>query len=398
MSTILLSINLFNSFQKVVTMKRLNIFPVLLLFLFSLSVQAGPMITPAPPELDAKSYLLVDYNSGRILASHNVDEKLSPASLTKIMTTYVAASELAEGHISMDDKVVVSEKAWKMPGSRMFIEVNTKVAVHDLLNGIIIQSGNDASVALAEYISGDESVFAQLMNQHAKRLGMVNTHFENASGLPHKDHYTTAHDLSILAAALIRHYPEVYKIHSHKEFTYNGIKQHNRNRLLWLDDSVDGIKTGHTDDAGYCLVTSAIRDGMRLISVVMGTASDKARTTANQALLNYGFRFYETQRLYSATDIVTTKDVWKGKQDKIALGVKDDLFVTVPRGEYDNLDTRFELPEHIIAPVEKGMELGKFRIMLDGKEITAGPLYARQAVPAGGILKRWKDEVRLLIE
>ena len=174
--------------------------------------------------------------------------------------------------------------------------------------------------------------------------------------------------------------------------------QHNRNRLLWLDDSVDGIKTGHTDDAGYCLVASAIRDGMRLISVVMGTASDKARTSANQALLNYGFRFYETQRLYSATDIVTTQDVWKGKQDRIALGVKDDLFVTVPRGEYDNLETRFELPEHIIAPVEKGMELGKFRIILDGKEITAGPLYARQTVPAGGILKRWKDEVRLLIE
>lgn len=372
-----------------------------LLFAWSLccvSVQAGPVITPSPPELDAKSYLLMDFNSGRILASHNIDEKLPPASLTKIMTTYVAASELAEGHINMDDKVVVSEKAWKMPGSRMFIEVNTRVAVSDLLDGIIIQSGNDASVALAEYISGDESVFAQLMNQHAKKLGMKNSHFENASGLPHENHYTTAHDLAILAAALIRNYPKEYAIHSHKEFTYNGIKQHNRNRLLWLDSSVDGIKTGHTENAGYCLVASALRDGMRLISVVMGTDSDKARTSANQALLNYGFRFYETQKLYSPADIVTTENIWKGKQDQVALGVKDDLFVTIPRGEFDNLVKQFELDEHITAPVKKGMVLGKLRVLLGGKEVTTAPLYARQDVPAGGIFKRWKDEIRLLIE
>lgn len=379
-------------------MKSLHFIFFAFLLLNGTLLHAGPMITPAPPELNATSYLLVDFNSGRILASHNIHEKLPPASLTKIMTAYVVASELAEGHISMDDEVIVSEKAWKMPGSRMFIEVNTKVTVRELLNGIIIQSGNDASVAIAEHISGDESVFAQLMNQHAKQLGLKNTHFVNASGLPHEDHYTTAHDLSVLAAALIRKYPEIYSVHSQKEFTYNDIRQHNRNRLLWIDNSVDGIKTGHTEEAGYCLVTSANRDGMRLISVVMGAESDKARTSANQALLNYGFRFFETQRLYSATDIVTREKVWKGQQEQIELGLEGDLFVTVPRGEFDNLDMVFELPEHIIAPINKGAAVGQFKIMLADEEIATGSLYAKKSIPVAGFFKRWKDEVRLLID
>lgn len=379
-------------------MKTRSFILFIVLLIASSMLHAGPMVTPAPPELNATSYLLMDFNSGRVLASHNIHQKLPPASLTKIMTAYVAASELAEGHISMDDEVVVSEKAWKMPGSRMFIEVNTKVTVRELLKGIIIQSGNDASVAIAEHISGDESVFAQLMNQHAKRLGLENTHFMNTSGLPHKDHYTTAYDLSVLAAALIRDYPEIYSMHAQKEFTYNDIRQHNRNRLLWIDNSVDGIKTGHTEEAGYCLVTSANRDGMRLISVVMGAESDKSRTAANQALLNYGFRFFETQKLYSASDVVTRKKVWKGQHEQVELGLEDDLFVTVPRGEFDNLEMVFELPEQIIAPINEGAIIGNFRIMLSEKEIATGSLYSKSSIPAGGFFKRWKDEVRLLIE
>ena len=354
-------------------------------------------IIPAPPQLNARSYLVMDFNSGRILAEKNIDEKLPPASLTKIMTSYIAASELAAGHITLDDKVVVSEKAWKMPGSRMFIEVNKKVSVHDLLNGIIIQSGNDASVALAEYISGDETVFAQLMNQNAKRLGMTNTHFTDSTGLPNPQHYTTAHDLAKLARAFIRDYPDVYVINSHKEFTYNNIKQRNRNRLLWLDSTVDGVKTGHTEEAGYCLVASALRDGMRLISVVMGAESDNARTSANQALLNYGFRFYETRKLYTANEILTSPKIWKGTAEQISLGLDDDLFVTIPRGQFDNLESKYDLPDNIIAPVQTGDRIGQLKLVLNDKEIITTPLVAKDTVAMAGIFGRIRDEIRLLL-
>lgn len=367
-------------------------------FFVCLPVFAGAVITPAPPSIDASSYVLMDFNSGQILASKNSDQKLPPASLTKIMTAYVAASELGANHIHLDDLVVVSEKAWKMPGSRMFIEVNTKVSVGDLLKGIVIQSGNDASVALAEYISGDESVFAELMNQHAKRLGLKNTHFMNATGLPHEQHYTTAHDLAILAAALIRDYPDEYKLHAQKEFTYNNIKQTNRNRLLWLDKSVDGVKTGHTDEAGYCLVVSAVRDGMRLISVVMGADSDKARTSANQSLLNYGFRFYETKKLVAARDTVTSARIWKGTSDQINLGLKKDLYVTIARGQFDQLKQVYDLPERIIAPVMQGDETGKLKLVLSDKEILATPLYAKQTVSEAGLFKRLKDNIQLFLK
>lgn len=379
----------------------MNIFKFLFLiiqFFFCISVSAGAVIIPAPPSVNASSYVLMDYNSGQILASKNSDQKLPPASLTKIMTAYVAASELAAKHISLDDKVVVSEKAWKMPGSRMFIEVNTKVSVSDLLKGIVIQSGNDASVALAEHISGDEAVFAELMNQHAKRLGMKNTHFMNATGLPHEQHYTTAHDLAILAAALIRDYPDEYKLHAIKEFTYNNIKQPNRNRLLWLDKSVDGVKTGHTEEAGYCLVVSAVRDGMRLISVVMGTDSDKARTIANQSLLNYGFRFYETRKLFAANDTVTSARIWKGTSDQINLGLKKDLYVTIARGQFDHLNQVYDLPERIIAPVEQGDKTGKLKLVLSDKEVLVTPLYAQQSVTEAGLFKRLKDNVQLMLK
>lgn len=367
-------------------------------FFFCLTVFAGAVITPAPPSVNASSYVLMDYNSGQILASKNPDQKLPPASLTKIMTAYVAASELAAHHINLDDQVLVSEKAWKMPGSRMFIEVNTKVSVSDLLKGIVIQSGNDASVALAEYISGDESVFAELMNQHARRLGLKNTHFVNATGLPHDQHYTTAHDLAKLAAALIHDFPGEYKLHEQKEFTYNNIKQANRNRLLWLDKSVDGVKTGHTDEAGYCLVVSAVKDGMRLISVVMGTDSDKARTNANQSLLNYGFRFYETRKLFSANDIVTSSRLWKGTSDKIDLGLNKDLYVTIARGQFDQLKQVYDLPERIIAPVKQGEEMGKLKLVLSDKDILTTPLYARETVTAAGLFKRLKDNVQLFLK
>jgi D-alanyl-D-alanine carboxypeptidase (penicillin-binding protein 5/6) len=378
---------------------RINKFIIVLLqILFCHSLYAGAVIVPAPPAVKASSYLLMDFNSGQILASENIDNRLPPASLTKIMTAYVAGHELAENLITLDDKVTVSEKAWRMTGSRMFIEVNKQVTVRELLEGIIIQSGNDASVALAEHISGDESVFAELMNQHARRLGMTNSHFVDATGLPDEQHYSSAHDMAILATALIRDYPDIYEIHSRKEFTFNGIKQLNRNRLLWLDDSVDGIKTGHTEEAGYCLVASAQRDNMRLIAVVMGTESEKARASTVQALLNYGFRFYETRKMYSAGDILTTARVWKGVKDNIGLGLKDDLYVTIARGQFDKLENKFELPERIMAPVEAGTETGHMKLILGDKEVMTVPLYADETVTEGGFFKRMKDKIKIMIE
>ena len=257
-----------------------------------------PVQIPAPPEVGAKAYILADHFSGRVLAESNADQRLEPASLTKIMTAYVVFRELAKGNLKLDTMVTVSEKAWRTEGSRMFAQVGAQISVENLLKGMIVQSGNDASVALAEHVAGDEAVFAQVMNQNAERLGMKNTHFKNSMGLPDPDHYTTARDLFILTSALISEFPEYYQWHAIKEFLFNGIKQTNRNRLLWQDSTVDGVKTGHTEGAGYCLVTSALRDGMRLIAVVMGTKSDKLRAQANQTLLNYGFRFYETRALY----------------------------------------------------------------------------------------------------
>lgn len=381
------------------SMKNIIIIPfiVLSLMLFQ-PAHAGAAITPAAPALNASSYLVMDFDSGQLLAEHNADQKLPPASLTKIMTVYVAASELGAGNISLDDKVMVSEKAWRMTGSRMFIEVNKQVSVRELLDGIIIQSGNDASVALAEYISGDESVFAQLMNQHAVRLGMKNSHFMDASGLPHAEHYSTAHDLALLSAALIRDYPGIYKIHSQKEFTFNGIRQQNRNRMLWQDSTVDGVKTGHTEEAGYCLVASARRDDMRLISVVMGTDGDKSRTSATQALLNYGFRFFETRKVHGAGAVLTSVKIWKGLADKVDLGLNQDLYLTIARGQFANLKPDYELPDRIIAPVVAGQETGRLKLKLADQEIANLPLTVLQAVPEAGVFKRMKDSVRLLME
>ncbi len=355
-------------------------------------------IVPAPPEIKASSYLVMDYDSGRLLVENNIDEQVEPASLTKMMTVYIVSEELAEGNINMSDMVMVSEKAWRMSGSRMFIEVNKEVSVENLLKGVIVQSGNDASIALAEYISGSEEVFVSLMNQHAQELGMTGTHFANCTGLPHKDHYTTARDMAILANALIRNHPEIYKWHSIKEFTFNNIKQHNRNQMLWRDDSVDGIKTGHTESAGYCLVASAKRDNMRLISVVMGTEGTKARTRATQSLLNFSFRFYETHNLYKAGASITSSKVWKGDVETFDVGVADDLYVTIPRGKYKQLDAAIEISPVIIAPIKKGDIQGNLKVVLDGEELAKRPLIALQSVAQGSLFNRLKDDIRLLFE
>lgn len=371
---------------------------LILQIIFCKSTFAETAAIPAPPKIDASAYLIMDFDSGQLLASENIDQRIPPASLTKMMTIYVAASELAENKIHLDDKVVVSEKAWRMLGSRMFIEVNKEVTVGDLLKGIIIQSGNDASVALAEYISGDEDVFAELMNQHASRLGLTNSHFTDSSGLPNEQHYTTAYDMAILAAALIRDFPDIYALHSEREFTYNGITQQNRNSLLWLDKTVDGIKTGHTEEAGYCLVTSAKRDDMRLISVVMGSKGEKARTETSLALLNYGFRFYETRKLFSANEILTTAKIWKGDTDSVGLGLTGDLYITIPRGQFENINTVFDLPERMIAPIAQGDEKGKVKLILSDKEIVSRPLFAMQSIAQGGLFSRLKDDIRMILQ
>ena len=377
---------------------KLFFYSYIFLLALSSNVIAAPTIIPAPPAIDASSYLVLDYSSGKMIVEENIDKRLPPASLTKIMTTYVVASELKEGNLSLEDEVLVSEKAWRTQGSRMFIEVGKRVTVDDLLHGVIIQSGNDASVALAEHISGTEGVFADLMNKHAEKLGMKNTHYTNSTGLPDENHYTTARDLAILSRAYISNFPEIYKRNSIKEFTFNKIKQHNRNKLLWRDSSVDGIKTGHTDAAGYCLVASAERDDMRLISVVMGTSGANARAKASQALLNYSFRFYESHKLYSAGETITSALIWKADAKEINLGTDNDVHITVPRGQYEKLKPVVDIPADIIAPVNKGDKQGMLNINLNGEVLLTIPLLALDSVSEGGFLTRMKDEIRLLIK
>ena len=363
---------------------------------------AGPVIIPAPPKIPASSYLLMDFNSGKILAEENIHQKLPPASLTKIMTVYVVAAELKKGSISLFDEVTVSKKAYNTLGSRMFIEIGDKVKLEDLLLGVIVQSGNDASVALAEHVSGSEEVFVNLMNQHAYHLGMKNTQFVNSTGMPVKDleHATTAYDLAILAKALIKNYPEIYNLHRIKEFTYGKnppIKQYNRNKLLWRDKSVDGIKTGHTEEAGYCLVASAIRDDMRLISVVMGASGENTRAKASQSNLNYGYRFYETHKLYSSGDTVTDVKVWKADIDSIQLTVEDDFYITIPRGQYDQLEPIIEIDTKVIAPVKQGERRGVLKILLSDENMAIAPLSVKTSIPRGNIFNRLKDEVYLML-
>jgi len=371
---------------------------LVLVFFFAISARAADVPIPAPPQLGAASYLLMDFSSGRVIAASAADEAVEPASLTKLMTAYAVFKALGQGQITLGDEVYVSEKAWRTEGSRMFIEVDTRVGVEDLIRGMIIQSGNDASVALAEHVAGSEDAFVGLMNQYATTLGMTGSSFRNATGLPAEGHYVTARDVAILARAIIAEFQEYYTWYSQREFTYNDITQHNRNSLLWRDASVDGLKTGYTEAAGYCLVTSAERSGMRLISVVTGMASDEARVDGSQALLNYGFRFYETHKLYGSGEEITTARVWKGNPQVAALGLQEDLYVTIPRGSYDALSAIMDLQSDLIAPLDSSVPVGRVRVSLEGENVSDAPLVALHAVPEAGLWVRLKDEVMLWLQ
>ncbi|WP_129138741.1 D-alanyl-D-alanine carboxypeptidase family protein [Modicisalibacter coralii] len=353
-----------------------------------------PMI-PSPPSLNASSWILLDANSGEVLVEHNADQRLPPASLTKMMTAYIVEKEINDGNIADDDMVTISEHAWRTGGSRMFVREGTQVSVNDLLHGVVIQSGNDASVALAEYVAGSEPSFVDLMNQQAQRMGLKNTHFANATGLPHDDHYSSARDLANIARHIIQDFPDHYEMYSEKYFTYNGIRQPNRNRLLWRDPSVDGLKTGHTDAAGFCLVSSAKQDDMRLISVVMGTNSDEARAQESQKLLSYGFRFFDTFKLYQRGAVLNQPRIWGGAQDTLKLGVTDALYLTVPKGRRDEMTAKLNIPETIKAPVQAGQQLGTLQVKLGEEVIREEPLVALQSVEQGGFFKRIWDAVLL---
>ena len=351
---------------------------------------------PNPPALDATSYYLVDFDSGRVLAEKNPDERVEPASITKLMTAYLVDKAIADGDVSLDEMVTISEKAWRMQGSKMFVEVGKQVSVSDLLKGLIIQSGNDASVALAEHLAGSESAFAGYMNHQAKLLGMDNTNYVNATGWPHENHYSSARDIAILTRVLIDEFPESYSYYKEREYTFNKIRQFNRNRLLWRDESVDGVKTGHTEAAGFCLVASAQRDDMRLISVVLGTASDKARTQSSQSLINYGFRYFETHTLYRSDEVLKTAKIWYGDQEQISMGVGKDIFITIPRGRYRDLDASMEIDAEISAPVERGQSLGQVNIKLDDEMILSEAIVAMQTVNEGSLIDRAMDSIKLM--
>lgn len=380
-------------------MRKRNIFILfILLSAYLSSAIAAPALIPAPPRINAKAYLLIDHNSGHVLAEHNADKKIEPASLTKLMTAYVVLFEIDRGGISLEDEVKISAKAWRMGGSRMFVRVNTHVSVKELLKGLIIQSGNDATVALAEHIANNEAAFVELMNQHAERLNMNATHFNNSTGWPDKNHYTTARDLAILSRAIINDFPEHYPEYKQKEYTYNNIRQYNRNRLLWLDDRVDGLKTGHTEAAGYCLISSAKNKSMRLISVVTGTKRDEARITASRKLLNYGFRFFETSLIHEANTEITNLRVWKGEEQKLSLGIAKNLYITIPKGLRKKIKNNIKVEAMIEAPVTKGQNYGQLNIMLGDKQLATQELVALSSVKEGGIWRKLSDNIQLMFQ
>ena len=349
------------------------------------------MPTPAAPTLGANSYILVDFNSGRVLVEKDPDMAVEPASITKLMTSYVVFNELAEGNIQLEDKVIISEKAWRTGGSRMFVDPSMEVTVEQLVKGMVIQSGNDASVALAEHLAGSEEAFAGLMNHYGEQLGMTGSHFVNSTGLPHELHYTTARDVAILSIALIGDFPDYYRWYAEKEYSFNNIRQHNRNNLLWRDPAVDGLKTGHTEAAGYCLASSAKREGMRLVSVVLGSNSESTRVSESQTLLNYGFRFFETVQLYKAGQEMAQGKVWKGEKEQVRLGIQDELFVTIPRGRYDDLDAQVEMRPELIAPLAESEEVGTISIRIGEEEFANRGLIALEAVPEAGFFGRTWD-------
>lgn len=368
--------------------------------LLSLPLSAAAQV-PTPPTIAAKSFVLYDFNSRQTLAESHAQLRVEPASITKVMTAYIAFDEVRRGHISLDDQVLISEKAWRTPGSRTFVEVGKRVRFEDLLMGSIVQSGNDATVAIAEHIAGDEAVFAQLMNKHAARLGMKDTHYVNSTGLPHAEHYTTAHDIALLADALIRDFPEDYKRYSTREFTFghrNQIRQQNRNMLLDLEPGADGIKTGHTEAAGYCLAASSVREGRRLITVVMGTDSVRTRATASKALLDYGFRFFENVAPYGPERPAATLRVWKGATDELPVGALETVFVSLPRGAAARLQVETQTEAQIVAPVVRGQAVGTATLSVDGTTLRTLPLVALADIAEGGLLRRAIDTVRLWLD
>lgn len=343
----------------------------------------------------AKAYYLADFHTGQTLAGENAHARIEPASLTKLMTAYVTFSALKQNRISLDQTAQVSERAWRMIGSRMFIEPNKQVTVEELIKGMIVQSGNDACIALAETVAGSEEIFVHMMNKEAARLGMKNTHFTNTTGLPDPDHYSSAHDLALLASAIIRDFPEFYPLYSLREYTYNGITQPNRNRLLWLDPHVDGLKTGWTKTAGYCLITSAIRDKRRLISVVIGSASANVRSIESQRLLNYGFQFFDTLHLYEKKQAVTTIQLWKGEQNLLKAGFNHDIYFTLPKGQADKLKATMEFQQPLIAPISEGQKVGNVKFTLNGKPMATYPLVALETVNTANIFGRTWDSMML---
>lgn len=386
-----------------------RLLPVLLSLVWCVAVAQTPVPTPmtpetsappvpAAPQVGAASYLLVDFNSGRALVEHNADQRVEPASITKLMTAYVVFDGLADGKIKLEDMVSISEKAWRTGGSRMFIDPSMQVSVEDLIRGMVIQSGNDASVALAEYLAGSEEAFATLMNHYAELLGMQGTHFINATGLPDAEHYTTARDVVTLSIATIRDFPDYYAWYSEKEFTFNDIRQHNRNTLLWRDPAIDGLKTGHTESAGYCLAASAKRDGMRLVSALMGSSSEANRSSDTQTLLNYGFRFFETVQLYQARQELTKARVWKGMTEEVALGLEQELFVTIPSGRYDDLEAQVQMQTRLTAPLEAGTVVGQITVKLEDETIASRDLVALSAVEEAGFFGSAWDSLQLWID
>ena len=367
------------------------------LFTFFLISALGICAAPIPqaPSIAAKGYVLIDASTGKVLSEFNGDELLPPASLTKIMTSYVAAVEIREGRINLADQVPISVKAWRTPGSKTFVREGTSVSLSDLLRGVIIQSGNDASVAVAEYIAGSEEAFAGMMNQHAEDIGMTRTDFRNSTGLPDKEHLTTARDLVTLVRSLISEFPDHYKIYSEREFTYGGIRQNNRNRLLWRDKTVDGVKTGMTKDAGYCLVASAMRGDMRLVSVVMGATDDETRMRETQKLFQWGFRYFETQTLFEPNISLQKTRIYYGEKEELELGIEEKLILTFPRGSYEDLESEIDFPSIIEAPIQIGQKIGELRVNLDGRELASVPLIARSAVLEAGFFSRASDAIEL---
>jgi len=370
--------------------------PLLAFLLFPSLLFAQQLPVPQAPSIAAKSYLLTDFYSKQVLVGQNIDEHIEPASLTKLMTAYLTFAALKQKQISLEQTFPVSTRAWRAEGSRMFIEPGKPVKVDELIHGMVVQSGNDACIALAEGIAGSEDAFTQMMNSQAQRLGMKNTHFMNSTGLPHPQHYSTAHDLSLLAAAIIRDFPEYYPLYSIKEYKYNNILQVNRNRLLWTDPHVDGMKTGYTENAGYCLISSVKRGSRRLIAVALGTASDSLRATESQKLLNYGFQFYDTLHLYAKSQAVTTVAVWKGAENSVRAGFTEDVYLSLPKGQSERLKAAMESQQPLIAPISAGQKVGVIKLTLDGKQVAEYPLIALENVELANILGRGWDSLRLL--